>query len=317
MISLFLKQAFLKKVSIIIIVLCLLLQGTTTTVLAAATDPKEGETMTTQPTILVVGATGATGKHVVKQLLEKGKTVKVVVRSKERMMDALLAGSTVDTTNLIVKEASLLNLSDAEMEEQVTDVQAVVSCLGHNMDFKGIFGQPRRLVTESVKRLTTAMMMKTVSEDAATNNNSKPKFVLMGSDGVANPDGTDDQRSFVERTIIGLLRYLIPPHADNEQAAAYLSNDIGKDNNKIEWVVVRPTDLVDADEIGKYVLYDKPKGSLFGGGTTASRINVAATMVDLITNEKMWNQYKFTMPVMYDDTTDTTDNDKTKKTSEL
>lgn len=254
--------------------------------------------------ILVVGATGATGKHVVRQLLQQGKQVRVIVRSKERMMDALknadgkqeLLSNDIVEKNLIVKEASLLDLSDEELQEQVQGVQAVVSCLGHNMDMKGIFDKPRRLVTDAVRKLTTAM------EKTTTNiTPQKPKFILMGSDGVANPAGTDDKRSFVERALLCILRQLIPPHADNEDAAAYLYNyNRDSSGKKVEWCVVRPTDLIDSDVVGKYVLYDKPKGSLFGSGS-ASRINVAKTMVDLIIGPKMWEQYKFTLPVMYDD----------------
>jgi nucleoside-diphosphate-sugar epimerase len=226
--------------------------------------------------VLVVGATGATGKHVVQQLLDQGNSVKVIVRSKERMMDAIKTNQ----ERLTITEASLLDLSDEEIKEQVKGTQAVVSCLGHTMDFKGMFRHPRKLVTDSVKRLTTAM-------------DSDQKFVLMGSDGVAHPAGTDDRRSFSERTILCLLRYLIPPHADNEAAADYIHSV-----KNLEWVVVRPTDLVDG-EVSEYELFDKPQGSLFGGGQS-TRSNVAKVMVDLLSDEKLWETYKFNMPVTHD-----------------
>jgi len=213
------------------------------------------------------------------------------------MLDALLeTGVSEDKRKrLSVTEASLLDLSDDELERLVDGTDGVVSCLGHNMDFKGLFGQPRRLVTDATRRLTTALTK--VSE-----KNKKPsKFVLMGSEGVAHPDGkTDDLRNAPERTIIFLLRYLIPPHADNEQAASYLYNTVGTSNNQVEWVVIRPTDLIDAPDASEYVLLDKPKGSLFGSGATATRANVAKSMVDLLADEKMWNKYKYRMPVLHD-----------------
>jgi hypothetical protein len=50
--------------------------------------------------------------------------------------------------NLTLTEASLLDLTDDELAGQPKDCDAVVSCLGHVMDFDGIFGEPRRLCTD-------------------------------------------------------------------------------------------------------------------------------------------------------------------------
>jgi nucleoside-diphosphate-sugar epimerase len=251
--------------------------------------------------VLVVGATGATGKHVVHQLLSQGHKVKVIVRSKDRMLEAVNGIDekkqfTADNPLLTITEASLLDLSDDELQNQVNNVHAVVSCLGHNMDFKGIWGHPRRLVTDATQRLTTAIK-------TASNKDSScgpKKFVLMGSDGVANPAGTDNMRPWSERTIMFLLRHLIPPHADNEQAAELLFQSYPADSSPLEWTVVRPTDLVDGP-VTTYQLKDKPVGSLFGSGI-ATRSNVAACMVDMIRNDKLWHQYKFQMPVLVDET---------------
>ena len=235
--------------------------------------------------VLVVGATGATGKHVVQQLLDKGQKVKVIVRSKQRMLEALK--QPYDKDRLIVTEASLLDLSDEELKNQVKATQAIISCLGHNMSLKGMYGHPRRLVTEVVQRLPAAIK--------ASDGPTTKKFILMGSDGVANPNRTDDERPFSERSLIFTLRYLVPPHKDNELAAAHL-HSLGQDSG-IEWAVVRPTDLIDG-EASEYALYDKPEGSLFGGGV-ATRANVAKCMVDLM-DDSMWQKYKFQMPVLHD-----------------
>ena len=62
-----------------------------------------------------------------------------------------------DTQSLSITEASLLDLSDAELQEQVKGCNAVVSCLGHTLDFKGLWGHPRKLVTQATKRLTAAI----------------------------------------------------------------------------------------------------------------------------------------------------------------
>jgi nucleoside-diphosphate-sugar epimerase len=244
-------------------------------------------------TFLVVGASGATGRHVVQQLLDHPTQpkIQVIVRSKQRMIDALNNKDQDYGDRLIIREAALLDWSDQDIARKVADADGVVSCLGHTVDLRGIWGQPRNLVTESVQKLIEA-----IQKSAA-----KKKFILMGSDGVANPAGTDDSRSFAERTILTMIRYLIPPHGDNERAAAYLhglDRENENENASIEWIVVRPTDLIDGDA-GQYTLYSKPQGSLFGSGA-ATRANVAKSMVDLLTDEKLWEQWKYHMPVLHD-----------------
>jgi len=246
-------------------------------------------------TVLVIGSTGATGKHVVSQLLQKGHNVRTIARSKDRILslldDIVPNTSTTYSKNLQVVEAAILDLSDEDIQKQVDGVDAIVQCLGHNITFKGIYGKPRRLVTDAVKRLTSAI--------ESTSSKQKIKFILMGSDGVSNPSGTDDQRSLTERFVISLLRALVPPHPDNEQAALYLHKNIGQTIPNLEWTVVRPTDLVDGT-VGKYVLYDKPQGSLFGSGNVATRANVAQCMVDLLLADRLWKEQVYQMPVIHD-----------------
>jgi putative NADH-flavin reductase len=244
-------------------------------------------------TVLVVGATGATGKHVVQQLLDKGHKLKAVVRSKERMDGLLSSDASKYGESLSLTEASLLDLTDDELESLVEGTNAVVSCLGHNMDFKGLWGKPRRLVTDATKRLTDAIKTKAPSS----------KFILMGTNGVANPNGQDDKRSALERAVIWTLRYTIPPHADNEQAAQYVHN-LGTEAT-IEWSVVRPSDLIDGP-VTEYDLVTKPRPGLFSPGSPATRSNVADCMVNMILNDSLWEEWKYKMPCLYDkDTTST------------
>ena len=237
-------------------------------------------------TVLVVGATGATGKYVVQQLLDKGHTIRAVVRSKERMEGLLTEDASKYGDRLSLIEGVLLDLSDDQLKNLVTGADAVVSCLGHNMDLKGIWGKPRRLVTEATKRLTSAM-----KETAP-----KSKFILMGSNGVANPNGQDDKRSAFERSLLCVLRYTVPPHADNEDAAKYMYN-LGTDS--VEWSVVRPTDLIDGP-VTEYDIDSKPRPGLFSPGSPATRSNVADCMVNMILNDSLWEEWKFKMPCLYD-----------------
>lgn len=256
-------------------------------------------------TTLVVGASGATGKHVVLQLLRQRQNVRAIARSKERLMnslDEIIPDSTRDlniVSRLDVTEASILDLSRDELEKVVSGCDAVVSCLGHNLSFKGMFLPPRRLVTEAVKRLGRA-----IEADGKKSSEHPTKFILMGSDGVANPAGGDDKRSCSERLILTLLRYLLPPHKDNEKAAAYISA-MNTSVPEIEWTVVRPTDLINGVKT-KYELFDKPQKGLFSGakGGVTTRATAANFMVDLIMNNNLWNDWKYKMPVVHDEVGD-------------
>ena len=238
-------------------------------------------------TVFVVGATGATGKCVVQQLLDLGHKVKVVVRSEDRMASLLKDSPEMYGERLDMMEACFLDLTDDQLEELIKGCDAVVQCLGHNMTFKGIFGKPYKLCTEAAQRLTQAIQRQ--------GPRTTTKFIMMGSDGVANPNMHDDPRTCTERIVLSILRCIVPPHADNEAAAAHVH---GLALSGPEWVVVRPTDLINAN-VTKYNLFDKPQGGLFGSGV-ATRANVAHSMVELITNDELWDAWKFKMPVLID-----------------
>lgn len=249
-------------------------------------------------TILVIGATGNTGKHVVRQLLDQGQPVQVIVRSKQRMFDVLpistQARNQGDHDLLSIKEGSLLDMTSYDIENSVRDAKAVICCLGHSMDFNGIFGDPKHLVSDSVKKVTDALL-KTSGQSIV--HSVPKKFILMSSAGVDHPDATDDRRSWIDRSMLYLIRRLIPPHSDNEEAGLVLHR-IGKAST-IDWVAVRPTNLVNNDNNTDYVIFDKPNGSLFGN-TQVSRQNVAKFMVNLINQDDLWQKWKFQYPVIYD-----------------
>lgn len=235
--------------------------------------------------VFVVGASGATGRLLVEELLTRGHRVKAVVRS-----SGSLPGTLTENGNLSLIQASVLDLSDADMARHVEGCGAVVSCLGHNLTFKGIFGPPRRLVTDATRRLCHAV--RTNPSEVAT------RFVLMNTTGNRNRD-LDEPISFAQRCVIGLLRLLVPPHADNEEAADYLRTQIGQKDGAIEWVAVRPDALINEDVVTQYALHASPiRSAIFDSGKT-SRINVAHFMADLATDDAVWGAWKGQMPVIY------------------
>jgi nucleoside-diphosphate-sugar epimerase len=239
-------------------------------------------------TTLVVGATGATGRLLVKELLNRGVSVRVIVRSPDRLPEDIRTNE-----NLSVIHAAVLDLADVEMARYVGGCDAVASCLGHNLSFRGIYGRPRRLVTDATRRLCDAIK--------GNRPGAPVRFVLMNTAGNSNRDILE-RVSFAQSCAIRLIRLLLPPHIDNENAADYLRTKVGKDDRAIEWVVVRPDSLVDSSDVTEYEVFPSPiRSALFNAGVT-SRINVGHFMAELITDDDVWNRWKGQMPVIYNKT---------------
>jgi len=236
-------------------------------------------------TTLVVGASGATGRLLVRELLNRGEKVKIVVRSPDKLPDFLQ-----NQDNLSVIQASVLDLSDTEMVQHVKGCDAVASCLGHNISLKGLFGPPRKLVTDATRRLCGAIRM---------NEPKTPiKFVLMNTTGNRNRD-LAEPISLGQKVVVGLLRYLLPPQADNEQAAEFLRTQVGQNDGIIEWAAVRPDGLIDEPEATALEVHASPtRDPIFDAGIT-SRVNVGYFMADLITDQATWIKWKGQMPVLY------------------
>lgn len=246
--------------------------------------------MTKEKKILVVGASGATGSLLVAELLNRGTRVKAIVRSPDSLPETVRKHE-----NLSLVHAGLLDLSGSELAEHARGCDAIASCLGHNLTFKGMFGPPRRLVTDATRRLCAAV--RTDSPDAPV------RFVLMNTTGNSNRD-LNEPVSFPQRLVIGLLRLLLPPHADNEEAADFLRTEIGKKDGTIEWVVVRPDNLTNEETVTAYELHPSPiRSAIFDSGKT-SRVNVGHFMADLITHDDLWSQWEGQMPVIYNSSPD-------------
>ena len=155
--------------------------------------PQTGANMT----ILIVGASGATGRLLVEELLNRGQAVRIVVRALESLPKKVKGH-----TNLSVLEQSILDMSKTDMVALVRGCHAVVSCLGHSLTLQGIYGRPRRLVTDAVCRLCNAIRENEPTEPI--------KFILMNTTGNRNQD-LDERTSFSQKCVIGLPRLVLPP----------------------------------------------------------------------------------------------------------
>lgn len=132
--------------------------------------------MFAEQTVLLVGGTGRTGRRVLAQLLERGVSVRAIIRSARRLPEGI-----ADDPRLTVVEADLLSLGGDDLAAQVRGCDAVISCLGHVISVKGVLGPPHDLVTRATARLCQAIQD---SQPAAP-----VKYILMSS--LFQPDSTN------------------------------------------------------------------------------------------------------------------------------
>jgi hypothetical protein len=162
--------------------------------------------------------------------------------------------------------------------------------LGHNLTWKGIYGKPRRLVTDAAKKLCNAV--------EANKPDSPVKYLLMNTTGNRNRD-INEPTSVLQKCVIVLIRLLLPPHVDNEQAADYLRIKRGQNNQFIEWTAVRPDGLINEEEVTDYEIHPSPTRSAIFNAGKVSRINVGHFMARLINETELWKKWKGQMPVIY------------------
>jgi nucleoside-diphosphate-sugar epimerase len=233
--------------------------------------------------VLVLGATGATGSLVVKQLVDRNINMKIVVRKIESVSEDILNNKSVET---II--GSISEFESSRFKDLISDCDAVISCLGHNISLAGIYGKPRMLVTDCIKNVC----------EAAESKKGKLKLILMST--TANRNKTvNELYAPADRIVLSLLTYILPPHKDNIEAAKYLSYTIADKNKNLEWTVVRPDSLINKEEVSRYEISASPRQSpIFSPGKT-SRINVSHFMTELLLNEEHWDEWKYKMPVIY------------------
>lgn len=242
--------------------------------------------MNARQTALLVGGTGRTGRRVLAQLLARGVEVRAIVRSTGRLPADVAADP-----RLTLIEADLLSLGDDDLATHVRGCDAVISCLGHVISLRGVFGPPRDLVARATRRLCGAI------------RDGRPpapvKFVLMSSVSVNHPGGPEARRGRLERAQLRLLRGLVPPARDNQHAADYLYGVIGVSDPHVRWVIVRPDSLIEGER-SPYALHDELVNSL-ARPARSSLANVADFMCDLATDADAWERWAGRLPVIVND----------------
>ena len=234
---------------------------------------------------LVLGASGATGKLLAADLLKRDIEVCAIVRSSSSLKDTF--GS---HPNYREVSAGIIEMSDNELSPLLQNCNAVFFCLGHNLTFRGVFGEPKRLVRDAIKKVTRVI--------ESLKPEKKVKVILMNTSGNSNRD-IPEKPPLSQRIAVSILRQLLPPQIDNEQAADFLRTQIGQSHLYIEWVAVRPDNLTNEAEVTEFEIHPSPiRNVIFNAGST-SRINVANFMANLAANAELWNAWRGKMPVIY------------------
>lgn len=235
--------------------------------------------------VLILGATGRTGGRVLSQLLDRGVTVRVIVRSADR-----LPAGVQSNPLLTVVVADVLDLPTGQLQRHLEGCDTVISCLGHTINLRGIFGKPRDLVERAVRNVATAVA---ASPDAAP-----VRLILMSSVSVNQPGQADARRGRGERAFLAVLRAVVPPSRDNQRAADFLFRDVAAADSRLQWVVVRPDTLTEG-EVTEYRVHDGLVASLLRPDKTRMA-QVAHFMCELATDLDAWQRWRGRMPVIVD-----------------
>jgi len=234
--------------------------------------------------VLVLGASGATGSQVVRQFIKRNIEARILIRKTASLPKEITENPLVETV-----KGNINDFNPAEMGQLLRNCDVVISCLGHNITFKGLFGHPRYLVRDAVR---------SVCETIKNRTNQKVKLILMSTTAYTNKR-FGERNKWRERIIFSLLMGLLPPHRDNVKAADFLNHEIGKKDKKIEWIGVRPDTLIDEEKESAYeISIHRVRSPIFNAGTT-SRINVSHFMAELATDEELWKKWLFKTPVIY------------------
>ncbi len=141
--------------------------------------------------ILVLGASGATGKLVVQQVLERGHHVKVIVRPTSKIQP-----NWINNNNITIVRSEISRMTVDDLSDHLLDCDSVACCLGHNPDIKGLFGKPKTLVTDAIRLVCQAYII--------NNPTKRLKIILMNTAGNSNRD-LNEHCSNTQKVIIAFI----------------------------------------------------------------------------------------------------------------
>jgi putative NADH-flavin reductase len=201
---------------------------------------------TAQPKILVLGATGGTGRSIVSQAVARGYDVTVLVRSAKKTID--LKGA-----NLIVGDAR----DEIALRQALKGRDAVVSALGTSASpFREV-----TLLSTATRVLVNAMKIEQVSR-------------LVCITGMGAGDSAGHGGFLFDKLIFPLLLRKVYADKDRQET---IVRDSG-----LDWVLVRPSVLNNKPD--HHTIRTLTDLSSFRGGTI-SRADVASFVLDQVRDD--------------------------------
>jgi putative NADH-flavin reductase len=197
--------------------------------------------------ILIVGATGGTGRQLVAQALERGFAVTALVRDPARLR--------VDHPQLTVVQGDVLD--PVSLEAAMRGQEAVVSALGHKRYF-----YPTRILSEGTRNILRVMA-----------TNGVPRLVCETSLGIGDGAG----RLGLYYTLF-TIPVILPFYFWDKTRQERLIAESG-----VEWVIVRPGALTNGDKRGS-LRHGRRVGS-FLWTVRISRADVADFMLNQLESD--------------------------------
>lgn len=207
-----------------------------------------GETPRHPPTrLLIVGASGGTGRQLVAQALERGYSITALVRDPTRLQ--------VEHPQLTVVQGDVLD--DTAVEVAMRGQDAVLCALGHTR-----YAYPTRTLSAGTRTILRAMEAHDV-----------PRLVCMTSLGIGSGAG----RLGLYYTLI-VIPLVLPFYFwdKTRQERAIAESDVA-------WVIVRPGALTNGDPRGRS--RHGPHVGSFLTTVRISRADVADFMLDQLTSD--------------------------------
>ena len=209
--------------------------------------PSSGAPRQPPTRVLIVGATGGTGRQLVAQALERGYAVTALVRDPSKLH--------VDHPQLTVVQGDVLDQGsiDAAMRGQ----EAVLSALGHTRYFS-----PTRILSEGTRNILGAMKTHGV-----------PRLVCVTSLGIGDSAG----RMGLYYTLF-VIPVILPFYFwDKTRQERMIAR------SKVEWVITRPGLLTNGDKRGRYRHGRRVGGFLLTA--RISRADVAEFMLNQLVSD--------------------------------
>jgi putative NADH-flavin reductase len=222
----------------------LALRGVRPGIPAARTSSTSGTSISR---VLIVGATGGTGRQLVAQALERGYVVTALARDPSKLR--------LDHPRLRVLQGDVLDY--ASVETAVKGQDAVLSALGHKRFF-----YPTRILSEGTRNLLRAMEAHKV-----------PRLVCQTSLGIGDSAG----RMGLYYTFLIVPIVLPFYYWDKTRQERWIAA------SEVEWVIVRPGKLTNGEARRSY--RHGPKVGNFVWTVRISRADVADFMLNQATDD--------------------------------